>query len=66
MLFIDKSDNRYIFTADIDWHDIRNIPNLATQEELNTIITYNNNTYLKKTGDTMSGALNINNTQINF
>ena len=69
MLFVDDvDDERYVFTADVAWSDIRNVPtDLVRQSALNTHITSAQNTYLPMDGSKqMTGPLKLNNTKLSF
>ena len=74
MLFVDDNSQRYVLTADLSWNDIRNIPtNIVYQsalnahiEDFNNHVTRATNSYLLKSGDTMTGALNLKDTALTF
>lgn len=59
MLFADIGGVRYPFGARVKWTDITDIPDLATQNELDLALTNIGNTYLKMSGGTMTGPLNL-------
>ena len=63
MLFIDNNNKRHVFTADVTWGDLRNIPSDLVYEETlqNNVTTLNNtiSTKVEKNGDTMTGPLSI-------
>lgn len=63
MLFIDKGGERYVFTADVHWNDLRGVPtNFAYQTDISNLQTALTNGLTVKvslSGDTMTGPLSI-------
>ena len=69
MLFYDHKKNnaanaeRYVLTADVAWEDLRNVPtdlvHTPTIQALETTINNGLATKVSKTGDTMTGTLEI-------
>lgn len=59
MLFADLGGTRYPFAASVKWGDITGMPDLATQSELDSALTSIENTYLKKSGGTMTGEITL-------